>query len=357
MSSNSSQTGTGGDRRSSQRGKSTSSRRRNSPHGPVVRIAIGAVVDGFRVLPAWARQQAASAMMAVDPSAFEAQGSTPSQSTTNLAPSLSGKPSDASSSKNQSSSKPAVGKTTTDQSEGGQQTAIRQSTAKLKGFNRPEVRGMEYARRLRNHPTGYTATQQRLDEKLLSSALQAVGRGSAAGVGESEIASALASVTQSTESYRKLWPSRKTRKEYALAHPPPVQRLPLIQCVDDDCIVYTPHQPAVSKDVANEDASGGDDSRKYPSVSLQSVPFHDSGSDPPPLTKELVTAFIRGSRGNYSSLAQKVFLLNGRIALYWIRGVPISGTRWADQEDDEIVLPVSPAKTPPIKKRKTTADG
>lgn len=127
--------------------------------------------------------------------------------------------------------------------------------------------------------------------------------------------------------------------------------------MDDEFIAHTRHRPEVV--ISDDNADKSDDSEEdcnavFP---LSRVRFHDPEGEERAVSKDLVQDFIRGNRANYSALKQKVHLLQGTLALFWIKGISHSGLSWADMDDNSIEVPAYSARSPKRKKRKADADG
>lgn len=320
---------------------------RNFALTPVIRMAIGSVIDGFRALPTWAQRDAATMMMSLNPGAFQVPGLTGQG---NPQPGVINSPNDAQQQSTKGSK--AVGKTTTPGTDSGGQPAKKPTTRRLRGYDRQEICDLEFAKRLKNHPSDYSESQKKSDESLLSAATQVVSRGESVGATASVIAKEIASAKMSTESYRRLWPSKKTRKEFAIKHSPSPDLLPRIMTVDDEYVVYTNHKPKTALSISDGSAMDeGDDDGVI--VSLLRVGFHSPNLEEHPISKEVVQSFIKGEWGNYKSLGQKIHLLGGFIAIYWIKGFSLDeGLSWADLDEQSVALVTLPCKSPKKKKRK-----
>jgi len=81
------------------------------------------------------------------------------------------------------------------------------------------------------------------------------------------------------------------------------------------------------------------------------IPFHSSSEPALDVSKESVQLLISGVKGNYARFDKSLWSLNNRITLLWVKDYLVS-LSWADEEDNEVVLPVTPAKSPRLKKRK-----
>jgi hypothetical protein len=75
------------------------------------------------------------------------------------------------------------------------------------------------------------------------------------------------------------------------------------------------------------------------------------------LSRELIRDFMQGVSGNYVALSQKVHLLKGKVALYWLKGISLTGLSWADLDDNSVDIQPDLAKSPKRKKRKANPDG
>jgi hypothetical protein len=100
---------------------------------------------------------------------------------------------------------------------------------------------------------------------------------------------------------------------------------------------------------ANEEDTGTD---KTTRLDLSRVSFHSSESEPLAVSKETVSKFVSGTNGNYEALHQKVYLLDGFIAIYWLRGFALSGMTWADADDNSVDVPIESARSPKRKKKR-----
>lgn len=331
-------------------GQRTGGRGRNFAVGPVVRMAINGVIDGFRALPAWAQRDAANTLVTLFPREFASRE-------IHLAASREshlagdGKPHGAKSQQKPSAEGPDRKRSVPDA--GGTSQVSSGPGRRLRGYDRPAVAGLEFAIRLKNHPEGYSMAQQRLDESLLSGATQAVARGVAAGAPDSVIAEVIASAKISVESYRRLWPSKKTRKEYALRHSPKVSDLPRVMSVDDEYVVYTSHKPVRLNAIDDDGTSDVEDG--YAPLALRRVPFHRPDTVEKTVSKETIQDFQSGRPGNYVKLEQKIYVLNGHIAIFWLKGFALTGMTWADADDNSVDVSVVTARTPKRKKRKITS--
>jgi hypothetical protein len=235
----------------------------------------------------------------------------------------------------------------------------RRSAPKLRGWDRPSVKDLDFAIRLNNRPDGYTESQRLKDTALLSAALMAARRGEEDGATGDVIKDQIAKARKSTDSYRRLWPTRRTRKEYALRHPPCGDSKPTIRTVDDEFIVRTRHEPKVAS-YNNADSNGDDgynDEDSDAVLPLDRVPFHRPDMNERELSRELIRDFMQGVSGNYVALSQKVHLLKGKVALYWLKGISLTGLSWADLDDNSVDIQPDLAKSPKRKKRKANPDG
>jgi hypothetical protein len=244
-----------------------------------------------------------------------------------------------------------------DEGQGGAagQDGVNRPTPKLRGWDRPAVRELDFAKRLKNHPDSYPETQRKQDASLLSAALQAISRGELSGASESVVIETISKARKSTSSYRRLWPTKKTRKAYALEHSPKVN-LPCVRSVDDEFIAYTRHKPTAASegtDAMEED----EDDDVHTIISLDRIPNHVPDGEESSISKDLVESFINGDDRDYTALKQKIHLLDGRLVLFWIKGISHSGMTWADIDDNSIDIPSEPAPTPKRKKRKADASG
>lgn len=335
------------------RGRRPDQRQRgNFAVGPVVRIAVDHVLQSFRALPVWGQREAATALTGLYPNLFGSEpvanasgasrrksaGLTPSGATgksltQDAIPSSDG-PGKAAKPTREIQPK-VVGNPAT------------RKERKPKGFQRPEVSDLEFSIRLKDHPEGYTREMRAVDESLLSSALAAVSRGEAAGQSSEEIRTAISMVRASKSSYERLWPSQRVRRAYAEKRACEVDSLrePRIWSVEDHLLILTPHRPLVEM----EDDTGGKPI-KY-KLDPCDIPFHSSSEPALDVSKESVQLLISGVKGNYARFDKSLWSLNNRITLLWVKDYLVS-LSWADEEDNEVVLPVTPAKSPRLKKRK-----
>jgi hypothetical protein len=100
-----------------------------------------------------------------------------------------------------------------------------------------------------------------------------------------------------------------------------------------------------------------EDDNVHTIISLDRIPNHVPDGEESSISKDLVESFINGDDRDYTALKQKIHLLDGRLVLFWIKGISHSGMTWADIDDNSIDIPSEPAPTPKRKKRKADASG
>jgi hypothetical protein len=219
------------------------------------------------------------------------------------------------------------------------------SNRKLQGFDRPIVRELACADRLRKLSVKERQSAKE-DLSTLSSALAAVGRGVACHTPESEIREKLLYCRESAKNFLRLWPSKATIRSYSIekllkgGHPTSAPR-----CYHaGDVYVIRTHIKAPLE--GNTDSDGG--KHKKPPV-LSTVPFHSTKKTAAPLSRGLVQSFLRSEKKNYDALKSLIHNQDGSYWLYWLT-FDLSGTRWGS-EDDEMSISAS-TPTARSKKRK-----
>lgn len=343
------------------RGRRPDKRQRgNFAVGPVVRIAVDHVLQSFRALPAWGQREAATALTGLYPHLFG--GTEPvaqkASGASRLKP-AGGVPSSATEKSLTKDVSPLLGVSgKAEQPTPSVQTIVAgkptttRKERKPKGFQRPEVSDLDFSIRLKNHPDNYTREMRAVDESLLSSALAAVSRGEAAGQSSEEIRKLISKAKASKSSYERLWPSQRVRREYAekLAQDVKQWREPVIWSVEDHVLILTTSRPFTP-----EMDEGEEKPKKY-KLDPTDISFHNSSSTPLDLSVENVQRFVKGIEGNYTKFDKILWSLNNRVALLWVKDSLVR-LSWADEADNEVCLPVTPAKSPRVKKRKLGTDG
>jgi hypothetical protein len=226
------------------------------------------------------------------------------------------------------------------------------SAKKLKGYRRPEVSNLLFCKRLDKPSSDYSKDRRKKDNVLLSAALAVVSRGEQAGASSEEISRAITHSKCSKESYCRLWPSAKYRRQYALKHAGKYgTSAPEIRCVDDKYIIHT-------SILAGEGCMGTDDYKKDQEVyqkrplPIEFVPHHDDSSMlATDLTGELIQHFINRDVGNYLPLAPYIHMVGSRLMIYWVN-LKLSGLRWRDTEDSDFEIAIAGSPLPRKKKRK-----
>lgn len=333
--------------------------RGNFAVGPVVRIAVDHVLQSFRALPAWGQREAATALTGLYPDLF--RGSEPvaqkasGASRPRPAGSVPGNATEKSLSQDVSPLPGVSGKA--EKPTPSVRTAVVEKSStrkerKPKGFQRPEVSDLEFSIRLNNHPETYTREMRAVDESLLSAALAAVSRGESAGQSSEEIRKLISKAKASKSSYERLWPSQRVRRQYAerLACEVTQWVEPVMWSVEDHVLVLTTSRPL------SAEMDEGEDKPAKCKLDPTDISFHESSSAPLDISKESIQKFVRRVKGNYAKFDKILWSLNDRVALLWVKESLVS-VSWADSADNEVCLPITPAKSPRVKKRKLGTDG
>jgi len=87
-------------------------------------------------------------------------------------------------------------------------------------------------------------------------------------------------------------------------------------------------------------------------LQLNDLSFHRSSLPALDVSSENVQRLMKGSEGNYAKFDKWLWSLGNRITLLWVRDSLVTNLSWADEADNDVVIPITPAKSPKVKKRK-----
>jgi hypothetical protein len=222
---------------------------------------------------------------------------------------------------------------------------------KLKGYKRPEVSGLLCCKRLDKPPSDYTEALRKEDNTLLSAALAACSRAKRVGASTEVVTETLLNSRYSKESFHRLWPSLRYRRQYAVKRAGKLGKdKPEVRRVEDKYIVYTPNRPAEGFD-ATDEFNEDEDVYKNRLLPLEFVPFHSNVGMETSLCKDLVQDFINSKIGNYTSLAPYIHCVEGRLALYWLN-FGLTSLKWETEDDSDLEITITDAPSPKKKKRR-----
>lgn len=344
-----------------QRGKS-----RAFQVGPLVRMSQGHLLEGFRSLPNWARTEVISSLYGLYPASFERilRGPMP----------VSGKEVACKASSTPGTHGPGVRsvrrnlEATGDLESQSELTPSVESSEAIpvkgtvtlpsrrapqpKGYNKPEVSQLDCAIAIRlAEPAERSSQAMRENQGRLSAALGAAGRGAMSKVQPQEIIDTLLQSKQSTRAFARLWPSLKSRKDWAAtASKGYGSERAELQSVGDKFIIYTPIEPTWK---SGADVLMAGEAKYYTNhaLPLDNISFHRKvkmGLSPPPLTKKLIQGFLNEKKDDYSNLSSRVHVLENRVRLFWLN-FELVEVRWG-LEDENLVPVRSPL--PKHKRRK-----
>jgi hypothetical protein len=216
---------------------------------------------------------------------------------------------------------------------------------------------MEFQKRL----ALLTATERNTSKRdlaLLSAALAAAGRGRSNGIPEEGIRQELSESRESISSFAALWPSKATRKQYAIKRAAKSRRsTPEVKSVDNQYLVSTGFYAGTDNAKMEDVIKDGDleeESRKgtspVRSIGPGEISFHKPNLEQQGLTSALVKSFLQGQELNYTALSPYLHASRktGRVLLFWLTN-SLVGVSWGDDDSE---MSVKPSPTPKYRKRK-----